>query len=122
MARMPLSVVAAATAFGLSAHAGEQVALAVIDVARTADGIEIVGRAVGLADGPVSGLMTISRTGQSGSVSTSQGGEIDMKAGQAADIARVGVSFQPGDRLEVVLALSQGANVIARTTLTAGEP
>jgi hypothetical protein len=96
-------------------------AIAVINVTPTKDGIQIVGQALALVDAKISGELSISRTGQAGSVTTKQGGELSISAGQTGDIARVGVSYKTGDLLDVSLILKQDGVIISTTTLKAGE-
>ena len=102
-----------------AAHAAPGAALAIISVNHTADGLQIVGQALGLADATVSGEMTISRKGKAGSVTTKQGGQVEVTKGRKADIARVGVSFKLGDMLDVRLVLKQDGAVISETALKA---
>lgn len=93
-------------------------AIAVIDVVKTEGGIEIVGKALAMTDTKISGEMVISRKGASGSVSTRQGSDFDLTEGQSVDIARVGVSYAGGDRLEITVTLKQDGVVIAETALS----
>lgn len=98
------------------ANGGSALALVVVEPSES--GLEIVGRALAIVTGTVSGEMVIDRRGASGTVSTRQGREIELKAGQTGDIARVGVSFEPGDVLDVSVILSKNGNEIARSSLT----
>lgn len=100
------------------AAAGSGAALAIIDVLKTENGIEIVGKALAMSDARISGEMVISRKGASGSVSTRQGSDFDLTSGQSVDIARVGVSYVGGDLLEITLTLRQDGVVIAESVLT----
>jgi len=102
-------------------HALASSAIAVINVTPTKDGIQVIGQALALVDAKISGELSISRKGQAGSVTTKQGGQLDMSAGQTADIARVGVSYKTGDLLDVTLVLTQDGIVISETTLKAGK-
>lgn len=95
-------------------------AVTVIDIERSAHGVDIVGRAVAFEPGLYRGEMTISRQGASGSVSTRQSREFELAAGETGSIARVGVSHSPGDKLEVTIVLTQNGSVISRSSLTAG--
>jgi hypothetical protein len=112
----------ASAAIGLAAistaGAASQSALAVIDVKNGANGIEVVGRAIAITDAKLSGTMVLHREGPSGSVTSSQGSDVDLAAGQSADIARVNVNFEDGSRLDIKLTLKQGDVVIAESTLT----
>lgn len=122
MVRRPgIALVALAALCPLPAAGADQAALAVIDVVGTPGGIEVVGRAVALTDAKLSGRMSISRQGASGTVSTSQGSELDISAGESADIARVGISFQAGDRLEVTLVLTREGEVVSEAVLRTGQ-
>ena len=99
-------------------HAADSAALAFIDLNRTDSGIEIAGRVLALTSVQVKGEMTISRKGSAVSVSTRQGSDLTLAAGQSADVARVNVSFQPGDAIDVTVVLSQDGKIISQTTLT----
>jgi hypothetical protein len=101
-----------------SSAAEEGAAIALVSVTKSRDGIEIAGRALALTDVTISGAMTISRKGSSGSVSTKQGRQLKMTAGETADIAKVGVSYKPGDLLDVTLVLKEGDQVIAQSSVT----
>jgi hypothetical protein len=107
-------------AFLPGAEAAPGAALAVISLDQSGDNLQIVGQALGLADATVSGEMTISRKGKAGSVTTKQGGKVEVAAGKRADIARVGVSFAAGDFLEIRLVLMQDGNIIAQSTVSTG--
>lgn len=100
-------------------HAAESSALAFIDLRYTPGGIEVAGKALAVSDIQLTGEMTISRKGAGGSVSTRQGSELTMAAGESAEIARVNVSYQAGDQIEVRVVLSQDGAVVAESTLTA---
>lgn len=107
---------AAISSAGATDQAGS--ALAVIDVRNGANGIEVVGRALAITDAKLSGTMVLHREGPSGSVTSSQGSDVELAAGQSADIARVNVNFEDGSRLDIKLTLKQGDVVIAESTLT----
>lgn len=104
----------------MPAEAAESAAFAVIDVAGGGDHIEIVGKAVAAADVTVSGTLSINRRGSGGTVSSSQSGRVTIKAGETASIARVGVSFRPGDNLAVRLVLTLDGETISQATLETG--
>lgn len=108
----------------LSAQAqseGSGSALALISVKPHDAGIEIVGSALAIDDGHFKGELVISRQGVSGSVSTRQAREFDLSAGEAADIARVGISHNKEGRLEVTVTLKQDGKVIAKASLSTSE-
>jgi hypothetical protein len=98
-------------------RAADPAALAFINLQHTDSGIEIVGRAFAVTDVHLKGEMTISRNGGAGSVSTRQGGDLILGAGQSGDFARTNVSFQAGDAIEVTVVLSQDGKVISQATL-----
>ena len=103
-----------------SAALADSVAVAVIDVVAGNDGLQIVGKASALADTSVDGKLSIIRTGAAGSVNTSQGGTVTVKAGESADIARVGLSFQPGDTFEADLVLTKDGATVSQATVRVG--
>jgi hypothetical protein len=101
-------------------YSAEPAALAFIDLRYTDNGIEVLGKALAIADIQVKGEMTISRKGAAGSVSTRQGSDLSMTKGQSAEIARVNVSYQAGDQIEVKVVLSQNGNILAQSSLKTG--
>jgi hypothetical protein len=103
-------------------RSAEPAALAFIDLRYTDDGIEVLGKALAVTDIQLKGEMTVSRKGASGSVSTRQGSDLLMTKGQSAEIARVNVSYQAGDRIDVKVVLSQDGNIVAQSSITTGSP
>lgn len=100
-------------------HAGDEgVALALIGVESRADGIEIVGSALAVEAGAFQGEMVIDRQGASGSVSTRQARDFVLAAGERSDIARVGVSYRPGERLRVTVTLRRDGGTVSEATLS----
>lgn len=112
------SVLGMAAMAPMPADAGS--AIAIIHVAATKDGIRVVGQALALADAKISGELSVSRKGASGSVTSRQGGELAITAGQTADLAQIGVSYSKGDLLEVRLVLTEGGSIVSVTTLKTG--
>lgn len=104
------------------AQAGEgSAALALIGI-NTRDGsIEVVGGALAVEAGAFLGEMVIDRQGASGTVSTRQSREFILATGEEADIARVGVSYRPGDRLTVTVTLRREGVVVSEATLSTAE-
>lgn len=102
-------------------HSAESAAFAFIDLRYTDNGIEVLGKALAVADIQVKGEMTISRKGASGSVSTRQGSDLSIAAGKSAEIARVNVSYQAGDQIEVKVILSRDGKIIAQSSLSTGD-
>ena len=104
------------------ARAGdESAALALIGVETSDGGIEVVGSAVAVESGTFDGEMVIDRQGASGSVSTRQSRNLVLSAGERADIARVGVSYQAGDRLSVTVTLKRDGAIVSQATLSTAE-
>jgi hypothetical protein len=99
----------------------ESSALALIGVDMRDDGIEVVGTALAAEAGAFKGEMVIDRRGASGSVSTRQSRDVVLAAGEQADIARVAVSYRPGDRLSVTLTLTRDGAVVSKATLSTAE-
>lgn len=75
--------------------------------------VTIIGKATASEAGSYRGQMIISKIGQSGRANTTQGGSLELAAGETADIARVGLSMQPGDRIEVSVNVLDGETVLA---------
>lgn len=96
-------------------------ALALIGIEQRENGIEIVGSALSLSEAELTGEMEISRRGSSGSVTTRQGGTLSLSAGETGDVARVGISFQPGDHLTVTMTLKQNGNIISEASISTSE-
>ncbi len=96
-------------------------AIALIGVTGRDGGIELVGSALAVEGGTFRGDMVIDRRGAGGSVSTRQAGEVVLAPGERADIARVEVSYQPGDRLDVTVTLTRDGVFVAQTTLSTSE-
>ncbi|SKA26824.1 curli-like amyloid fiber formation chaperone CsgH [Consotaella salsifontis] len=106
------------SAAGAAAHAGQSgSALATIAIEPTDTGVRLTGKAVALAAVSLDAKMTIERTGTAGRTATSQGGAFQLKAGERADVASVGLSMAPGDRLSVELVLSVDGQPIARSVV-----
>lgn len=101
---------------------GNGVAVPLIGVTSNDAGIEIVGTALALRAGGFSGDMVISRQGKAGSVSTRQGRKFDLQAGEQAQIARVSISYEPGDRVLVTVTVSRNGEIVAETTLKTVAP
>lgn len=103
-----------------AASDGSPSAVATIDIAPSESGIEIVGGALAIAPARLTGEIVINRSGKSGTVSTRQSSELDLDAGETGDIARNGISFDEGDRLEVTVTLSVDGEVVSTSRLETG--
>ena len=111
-------VLVASLAAGGAVHADEAsgAALASVLVTPTQTGIEVVGRIIALASGTYAGAMAIERSGTAGTVSSGQSGEVTLGAGEAGEIARVGLSMAEGDRISVTLEVMRDESVVARAS------
>ena len=119
-ASLLVACLAGAGALPETSYAADGVALALIDVEARADGIEIVGSALAIEAGTFEGEMVIDRKGASGSVATRQSRDFVLSAGERSDIARVGVSYQAGERLSVTVTLRRDGNTVSEATLSTG--
>ena len=110
------------TAMSEAARAAEEsAALALIGVNAREGNIEVVGGALALEAGTFLGEMVIDRQGASGAVSSRQSREVTLATGEEADIARVGVSYTPGDRLTVTVILKREGIVVSQASLSTAE-
>ena len=124
-----LGIVLLASAFlstGSSLSAAEKagtdmtVAASIAVLTRT-DGLTLVGRAQALTDADGAARMVVTKKGASGRVSTTQGGDFALSAGDSADVARVGLSMAPGDQVVVELSLTSGDRVLSTNRLAINE-
>ena len=65
--------------------------------------------------------MVVTKKGASGRVSTTQGGDFALSAGDSADVAHVGLSMAPGDQVVVELSLTSGDRVLSTSRLAINE-
>ncbi|MCP3054450.1 MULTISPECIES: curli-like amyloid fiber formation chaperone CsgH [Aurantimonas] len=112
-----LTMTNAAMAQGIAKAA----ALGSIVVTTSETGVKLTGRAAALSDVEVDALMSIEKSGASGRMSTSQGGSFSLKAGESADVATVGISLTPGDKLSVELTLKSNDRELSSSTLSVGQ-
>jgi hypothetical protein len=128
MARAEHAFAAAIAAIALLAAAGagaseavsgqdQRVAVASISVTRTDDGLLIGGEVVALAAGHYEATLSISKSGKAGSAKTSQASTLDLAAGQTGMVAQTGLSFAPGDTLDVSLDVTAGGVVVSNSRL-----
>ncbi|SMC93336.1 hypothetical protein SAMN06297251_11338 [Fulvimarina manganoxydans] len=104
-----------------SAQTRDASAAASIAVSPRDDGLTLIGKAHALTNAEGQARMIVTKTGLSGRVSTTQGGEFALAAGESADVATVGLSTSPGDRLTVDLTLTSGERVLSTSRLTIDE-
>ena len=96
------------------------VAASIAVLTRT-DGLTLVGRAQALTDADGEARMVVTKKGASGRVSTTQGGDFALSAGDSADVAHVGLSMAPGDQVVVELSLTSGDRVLSTGRLAINE-
>ena len=96
------------------------VAASIAVLTRT-DGLTLVGRAQALTDADGEARMVGTKKGASGRVSTTQGGDFALSAGDSADVAHVGLSMAPGDQVVVELSLTSGDRVLSTSRLAINE-
>ena len=103
----------------MAAGASGQSAIARIDVERSGGNLVVSGGALALSDGDFSAMLSVDKHGKSGTISSKQGGKLSLKAGESGSVARIGLSYQPGDRIEVTLDVTVGGRSVseARTIL-----
>lgn len=118
-----IASIASVLTMASAAHAGppEAAALGSIVVSTSSTGVKLTGRAAALSDVELDALMSIEKSGASGRMSTSQGGSFSLKAGESADVATVGISMAPGDKLSVELTLKSDGRELSSSTLSVGQ-
>ena len=126
MSRAEHAFAAAIAAIALLATAGaaeatsdhrQPVAIANISITPTDDGLVVGGTVIALAAGRYEAVLSINKSGKSGSARTSQASKLDLAAGQTGIVAQTGLSFAPGDTLEVSLDVTSGGVVVSNSTL-----
>lgn len=96
-------------------------ALAMVQIeAHGTDGIIVLGEVIALVDVAVRAEMKVVRRGRSGNLVTSQSNDLEVAAGDRATVARLNLSFAPGDSLTVSVNLSHNGTVISTAAVTAG--
>ncbi|MEE2951285.1 MAG: curli-like amyloid fiber formation chaperone CsgH [Pseudomonadota bacterium] len=79
----------------------------------TDGGLQVTGRVLAVSSGAGSAKMSIEKNGPSGRTSTTQGGSFDLEKGEHRDIATVGLSFSPGDKLSIELVLTADGQTLS---------
>jgi hypothetical protein len=113
-----LAVVLLAPAAGAQTGQDPPAAVASIDVSRNANGLVVGGSVLALTDGSYQAVMDINRRSSGGTSTTSQGGMVHLKAGQRDTIATSGVSFQPGDAIDISLVVTSGGHDLSTAHVT----
>ncbi|WP_164871808.1 curli-like amyloid fiber formation chaperone CsgH [Solirhodobacter olei] len=93
-------------------------AVASIGVSRSSSGLLLRGGVLALTSGTYKAQMDIDRTGAGGTMKTRQQGVLVLKAGQSGTIATVGVSFHPGDALDIRLVVESGDHNVSQARVT----
>lgn len=93
-------------------------AVATITVGRTDAGLSVTGGALALLAGDYEATMSIDRRGKSGTMKTKQAGKMSLVAGENGNIAKVGLSYQPGDKVDIHLDVSAGGKAVSQAHTT----
>lgn len=124
MGRLQTIVLAGLTAIAsaLPAMAGDEQmsALPTIILSNSEGSLSVEAGVLALADGKVDGQMSLDRSGPSGTVSTRQGRSMELAAGESATISQTGISFSPGDTIEISVILTVDGTVIGEANMRAG--
>ena len=104
-------VLAAVAAVGLAgqtaANGAQGPAFGQIDIVPTEDGYQIDGLVTGVEEVSITATLSIEKRDGSGSVSSTQGRQIDLRPGQTETLARSTLSVDPDGSIEAVLTLSR---------------
>lgn len=94
------------------------VAIATITVGHTDAGLTVTGGALALAAGDYEASMSIDKHGKSGTMKTKQAGKMSLGAGQSGSIAKVGLSYEPGDHVDIYLDVTSGGKAVSQAHTT----
>jgi hypothetical protein len=94
-------------------------AVATITISHTDTGLMVKGGALAFSAGDYEAVMSIDKHGRSGTMKTKQAGRMSLAAGQSGSIAKVGLSYEPGDHVDIRLDVTAGGKAVsqARTTI-----
>ena len=116
--RIGVVLVAAILTWGTAKAADHTgAALALISVDQRGEALTISGSVLALQDISVTGELSVVRNGNSGRVSSRQGGQLTLRKGERGVIAEVTVSYRAGDALEISAEVRQGGAVVSRSTV-----
>lgn len=110
----PLFLAAPVTAASLETAA----AVATITVGRTDAGLSVAGGALALLAGDYEATISIDKYGKSGTVKTKQAGKMSLAAGESGNIAKVGLSYEPGDKVDIRLDVTAGGKAVSQAHTT----
>lgn len=121
-AHLMAGLIASSLAAGPAVAADRVLAIPVIDV-ESSDGVLTVTAVVnGVEPGTVTGIMTLERTGTSGSVTTNQSQELEVEPGGRYVVATNAISFASVDVAEISLQILQNGTVSSEARLTVNAP
>jgi hypothetical protein len=93
-------------------------AVATITVGRSDAGLSVTGGALALSAGDYDAVMSIDKHGKSGAMKTKQAGKMSLGAGQSGSIAKVGLSYEPGDKVDIRLDVTAGGKAVSQAHTT----
>ena len=94
-------------AVAASADEAQGPAFGQIDIVQTEGGYQIDGLVTGVEEVSITATLSIEKRDGSGSVSSTQGRQIDLRPGQTETLARSMLSVDPDGSIEAVLTLSR---------------
>jgi hypothetical protein len=93
-------------------------AIAIITVERTDAGLSVTGGALALSAGDYDAVMSIDKYGKSGTMKTKQAGKMSLGAGQSSSIAKVGLSYEAGDKVDIRLDVTASGKAVSQAHTT----
>ena len=93
-------------------------AVATITVGRTDAGLSVTGGALAFSADDYEATMSIDKHGKSGTVKTKQAGKMSLAAGESGNIAKVGLSYAPGDKVDIRLDVTAGGKAVSQAHTT----
>jgi hypothetical protein len=93
-------------------------AVATITVGRTDAGLSVTGGALALSAGDYEATMSIDKHGKSGTMKTKQAGKMSLGVGQSGSIAKVGLSYEPGDKVDILLDVTADGKAVSQAHTT----
>jgi hypothetical protein len=93
-------------------------AVATITVGRSDAGLSVTGGALALSAGDYDAVMSIDKHGKSGTMKTKQAGKMSLGAGQSGSIAKVSLSYEAGDKVDIRLDVTAGGKAVSQAHTT----
>ena len=103
-----------------AAYADGERALALLSAEPTDSGVTLIAKVSALTSGQFDARMVVSKDGSAGSANTAQSGSYELSAGDTATVARLGLSLDPADRLEVKFTVKSAGATVATSSLSIG--